>query len=69
MKRTILSLLIIWLISSCGVIPRGNFKAWKKCLENSEYSDSDCEECDRKYNPKRNFYLSDRFKNQKNEEV
>lgn len=27
-----------------------DFEAWQSCIQNSDYSDSDCQECDLKYN-------------------
>ena len=35
-----------------------NFENWKQCLEASDYSDSECEECDYLYNRDGKFDLS-----------
>lgn len=44
------------ILTSCA-LPKDNFSKWERCLNKSDLTDYDCEKCDRKHNPSRNFTM------------
>lgn len=53
----VLTTLLITIGAIKNHLEHNNFEKWVECLEASEYSDSECEECDYLYNRSGNFRL------------
>lgn len=64
MKRLTLILIFAALIYAAHLSNKAkeyaDFKKWVACLEQSDYSDTACEECDRKFNKEGKLDLSEK---------
>lgn len=61
MKRVIVLLIFAALIYGYHLSQKAKeyteFQKWKECIEQSDYSDTECEECDRRFNKDGKFEL------------